>query len=58
VLRGSEADVDRAVRAAQAALPGWRARTPRDRAELLFAVADVVDAHVEELARLESLNAR
>ncbi|CAB4942998.1 unannotated protein [freshwater metagenome] len=56
VARGTAVDVDRAVAAARAALPTWRALTPNDRAKVLSAVADVVEAHLEELAILESRN--
>jgi betaine-aldehyde dehydrogenase len=50
-------DVDRAVRAARRAFEGWSAATPAERAGALLAVADLVDDHAEELARLEALNA-
>ena len=50
------AETDEAIERAQAALPGWRAVEPGERARLLRAFAAVVDAHVEELARLEVLN--
>lgn len=53
---GSADDVDDAVFAARRAATGWAATTPADRAAVLTSVADVVDAHTEELARLESLN--
>jgi 1-pyrroline dehydrogenase len=56
VPRGTQADVERAVDAARAALPEWLDRTPKDRMELLLRLADVIDEHAEELARLESLN--
>ena len=56
VSKGTAADVDRAVAAARAALPGWRTRTPGDRAAVLAAVADLVEEHAEELAQLESRN--
>src|SRR5689334_1735526 len=45
--------VDAAVARAVAAGPAWRAVAPADRARLLRRFAAVVDAHVEELARLE-----
>ena len=57
IARGTAQDVDRAVAAARAAFPAWRAATPADRARTLAAIADAVDAHVDELAALESLNA-
>jgi acyl-CoA reductase-like NAD-dependent aldehyde dehydrogenase len=47
------ADVDRAVARASAAQRSWAAAAPADRARLLRRFADVVDTHVEELARLE-----
>ncbi|MFJ4618686.1 aldehyde dehydrogenase family protein [Streptomyces sp. NPDC088812] len=47
------ADVDRAVARAGAAQTVWAAAAPADRARLLRRFADVVDAHVEELALLE-----
>ncbi|AKU18980.1 aldehyde dehydrogenase [Luteipulveratus mongoliensis] len=48
---------DAAVERAAAAGPGWRAMAPADRARLLRAFADQVDAHRDELARLEVHNA-
>jgi 1-pyrroline dehydrogenase len=56
VPRCSAEDVDRAVAAAAEALPEWLDKTPKDRSELLFALADVLEEHAEELAQLESLN--
>jgi 1-pyrroline dehydrogenase len=49
-------DVDGAVEAAKKALPEWLEKTPKQRSELLHALADVIDEHAEELARLESMN--
>jgi betaine-aldehyde dehydrogenase len=51
------ADVDRAVRAARAAFDGWSQTTPAQRASALLALADAIEEHGEELARLEALNA-
>lgn len=49
-------DVDAAVRAARAALDGaWGRTDPADRAAMLFRLADLVIAHAEELAELETL---
>jgi len=55
-LAGAE-EADRAVARAAAAYPAWRAVSPADRGRLLRRLADLVDAHVEELARLEVVNA-
>ncbi len=56
VPRCSAEDVDRAVGAANTALPGWLDSTPKERSELLHKLADVLDANAEELAQLESAN--
>jgi acyl-CoA reductase-like NAD-dependent aldehyde dehydrogenase len=48
---------DRAVERAARAFPAWKMVTPVDRSRLLRRFADVVDAHVEELAQLEVANA-
>jgi len=56
VPRCSAEDVDRAVEAAQAALPDWLDMTPKDRSELLHKLAGVMEEHAEELAQLESAN--
>jgi betaine-aldehyde dehydrogenase len=53
----SAADVDRAVAAARRAFVEWSRTTPAQRAEVLLAIADVVDQHAGEIARLEALNA-
>jgi betaine-aldehyde dehydrogenase len=51
------ADVDRAVRAARGAFAGWSQATPAERAGALLALADLIEANAEEIARLEALNA-
>jgi betaine-aldehyde dehydrogenase len=51
VPRGSAADVDRAVKAAAAAFPSWRATHWKDRARALYKIADSIEAHTEDLAR-------
>jgi 1-pyrroline dehydrogenase len=56
VPRGTAEDVERAVGAARKALPDWLAKTPKDRAELLLGLADVIEDNAEELTGLESLN--
>ena len=49
-------ETDRAVAAAKAAFPAWRAVSPGDRARLLRRLATLVEEHVEELALLETRN--
>ncbi|CAA9249764.1 MAG: Aldehyde dehydrogenase in hypothetical Actinobacterial gene cluster [uncultured Blastococcus sp.] len=51
------ADTDAAVARARRAFQSWRKVAPADRGRLLRRFAEVVDAHVEELARLEVRNA-
>jgi betaine-aldehyde dehydrogenase len=53
----SPEEVDRAVKAARAAFDGWSNTTPAQRAQALLAIADLVEEHGDELARLEALNA-
>ena len=56
VGQASGADTDAAVERARGAFESWRRVSPGDRARLLRRFAAVVDAHVEELARLEVRN--
>src|SRR6476661_5854653 len=57
VAQAGAADVDRAVRAARAALEGkWGSLSPAKRSRLIHALADLVEANADELAQLESLD--
>jgi aldehyde dehydrogenase (NAD+) len=56
VASATAADVDDAVRAAEAAFPAWAALPANDRAVLIHRFADLLDDHAAELARLESLD--
>jgi acyl-CoA reductase-like NAD-dependent aldehyde dehydrogenase len=56
VPSATEAETDEAIARANDAFPAWRDLAPGDRARLLRAFASVVDAHNEELARLEVEN--
>ena len=56
INEASEAQVDAAVRAADHAFDGWSQTAPKDRAAVLLKLADLIDAHAGELARLESDN--
>jgi betaine-aldehyde dehydrogenase len=49
-------ETDRAVAAAHAAYPAWRAVKPADRARLLRRVAGLLEEHGEDLAHLETSN--
>ncbi len=53
-----EADVDRAVSAARQAFEDgrWRRLTPAQREKILWRVAELMDAHAQELAELECLD--
>lgn len=55
VPRGDAEDVDRAVRAARAAQPGWRATPPRERGDAFRRIADAIEPQLEDIARLSAL---
>jgi acyl-CoA reductase-like NAD-dependent aldehyde dehydrogenase len=55
--RAGVEEADAAVARAKAALPGWRAVAPADRARLLYGLADALEARREDLAQLEARNA-
>ncbi|AJE39939.1 aldehyde dehydrogenase family protein [Streptomyces nodosus] len=52
VPAGTAEDVDAAVRAARAALPGWAATPPAERAVRLTALRDVLVARKDEIAEI------
>ncbi|MFF9779484.1 aminobutyraldehyde dehydrogenase [Streptomyces sp. NPDC013978] len=56
VPAGTPEDVDRAVASAVAAKDAWARRVPKDRSEVLHAVADRLAEHTDLLVRLESAN--
>ena len=58
VARGDQADVDDAVIAARRALEHgpWATMTPMERARMLWAIADILEAHIDELSELETLD--
>src|SRR5258705_2079447 len=55
VPRGTDADVDAAVRAAAGAFEQWKRVTPKDRGRMLLRIADLVEAETESLARTVAL---
>ncbi|MYG80914.1 MAG: aldehyde dehydrogenase family protein [Gemmatimonadetes bacterium] len=56
VAEAGPEEIDRAVRAARAAFAdgGWRRMNPHKRSQLLWRLADLVDANADELALLET----
>ncbi|MER5454501.1 aldehyde dehydrogenase family protein [Micromonospora sp. NPDC002389] len=56
VAPASPDEVHAAVRAARAAQPAWARRTGSERGRILHAVADLIEAAVEELAEIETRN--
>ncbi|MBN8747095.1 Phenylacetaldehyde dehydrogenase [Xylophilus ampelinus] len=58
VPQATAEDVDAAVAAARAALvaPAWAGLTPYARERIMSRLADLIEAHADELAQLETLN--
>ncbi len=58
IAEGGAEDVEAAVASARRAFEGdaWRAMTPTDRGRLLFRIADLIEAHADELAEIETLD--
>ena len=56
ISRGGQAEADAAVAAAKAAFPAWAALGPRGRGEILHRIADLVEANIETLAMLETMD--
>ena len=52
VAWGSRKDLRDAVRAARAAFPGWAGRTAYNRGQILYRVAEMIEARTAELAEL------
>ena len=58
IAEGDKADVDEAVKAARKAFEEgkWPATGPHQRTRLLLKIADLIEAHAEEFATLETLD--
>jgi succinate-semialdehyde dehydrogenase/glutarate-semialdehyde dehydrogenase len=56
VAEGTRADAQRAIDAANAAAPGWAARSAFDRAAAMRRVAEAIDARRDDLARTLTLD--
>src|SRR5690625_3995199 len=53
--RGGKEDIDRAVKAARAAIPGWAETSIEERSALLNKVADVLEENQERLKMIECM---
>lgn len=58
VAEGDKADIDRAVKAARRTFETgpWPAMKAHERAKLIWKLADLIEAHTEEFAQLETLD--
>ena len=56
IAEANEADVEKAVVAAQEAFESWKKTTPQERQQVLTAIADLIDANKEHLATVETLD--
>ncbi len=56
VAYGDAADIDKAVKAARAALKNWRKLKPQERAKYLFRIARILQERAREFAVLEALD--
>ncbi|PVE59415.1 methylmalonate-semialdehyde dehydrogenase (CoA acylating) [Arthrobacter sp. TPD3018] len=54
VVLGEQAELDRAIAAAQKAQPGWAATNPQRRARVMFRFKELVEANMDALAHLLS----
>jgi succinate-semialdehyde dehydrogenase / glutarate-semialdehyde dehydrogenase len=52
VPRCGKAETAHAITAAHAAFPAWRAKTAKERAKILHRLADIIEAHVDDLGTL------
>lgn len=58
ITKGNAADIDSAVAAARQAFEAgpWPSMTPMERSQILWKIADVMEANIDELAELETLD--
>lgn len=56
ISRGGQTEADAAVAAAKAAFPAWARMSAYERGTILHAVADNIEAHIEQLANIETLD--
>ncbi|HEX3610983.1 MAG TPA: aldehyde dehydrogenase family protein [Sporichthyaceae bacterium] len=56
VADGQAEDIDAAVAAARKAFDPWQQVTPAQKAKIVWKIGDLIEAHADELAELESLD--
>jgi aldehyde dehydrogenase (NAD+) len=56
IAEATAADVDKAVVAARAAFPAWRALPAHERGRLMLKLADAIEADMPNLARIEAMD--
>ena len=56
IQRGTKLEADWAVTAAKMAFPAWSAMTAEERGEILLRLADLVDANIEMLSQVETMD--
>jgi acyl-CoA reductase-like NAD-dependent aldehyde dehydrogenase len=56
VAQAGKADVDKAVKAAQAAFPKWSSMAAMDRGRILLKLADLIEENADDLSTLESMD--
>ena len=54
VAAGTEKDVDKAAKAAKEALKAWNGITAAERGRILNRLADLMEAHQEEIVQIEA----
>ncbi|MCR9013424.1 aldehyde dehydrogenase family protein [Aquiflexum gelatinilyticum] len=54
--RGNKADIEKALDAAHEAFPSWSKTSATERSKLLNKIADVIEANLEMLARIETID--
>jgi aldehyde dehydrogenase len=54
--RGNKADIEKALDAAHEAFPSWSKTSATERSKLLNKIADVIEANLEMLARIETVD--
>jgi len=56
IARCGREEIDKAVAAAKAAFPAWRAKTPEERAACLHRLADAVEADADRLCMIDTMD--